>query len=370
VGQTIKRAIKPSSATLAQLHAFRSAGEFSKAVALADLMIGEAGLDQRFRTELLCTRSECQLRMALFAEALSSGLAALQEARKANAQDWIGRALLRVSAVYAGLQLFDLSIKNVEEAVEIHRKSGHKPFYVSALVALSAVRIHFDDFERAKRDAAKAARMAKEINAMDDMIKAKIYIAECCLHLGEYRAALKQALDAEIAAIAFDDHFLLAKSSYILGKCYIRLRQYADAKENFTRACERFRSLYDKGSLKSSIEWLARVHEARGEFKEATELYKDVLQLERELLVEHRQSIRIQLTENNQSFASRLLARAPELTATEIKLCELMLKFFSNKEIAKLLGISVLTVERHRFNIRKKLGLRSGSSLTAALLNT
>jgi tetratricopeptide (TPR) repeat protein len=361
---------KAQSSNIDKAYNLRALGEFPKAIGLADLLINEASRDQRLRIELLCLKSECQLRMALFAEALSSALAALHDARELDSQEWIGRALFRLGAVYAGLQMFDLSIKHTEEAAEIHRRCEDKRSYVSSLVGLSAVRIHFEDFEQSRRDATKAVKMAAQLGMTSELIKARCYTAESSIQLGELRLAIKNGHEAEKLAIAFEDHFLLAKTVYVLGKCYFRNRSFSEAEHYFVLAAERFRELHDKGSLKSSLEWLARVYEARNEFKEAAQLYKQVIVLERELLVEHRQSIRIQLTENHETFATRLLHKAPILTTTEIKVCELLLKFFSNKEIAKLLGISVLTVERHRFNIRKKLGLRSGSSLTVALLNT
>jgi tetratricopeptide (TPR) repeat protein len=361
---------KAASNQLRQLEQLKSQGEFSKAIGLADLMIGERAYDHLVHLEVMCLKSECQLRMALFAEALATAMNALREARELEAEEWIGRALFRIAAVYAGLQIFDLSIKHAEEAAEIHRKCGHKRFYVSSLVGLSAIRIHLEDFTQARKDATAAARMATQLSAFDDLIKAKIYIAECCIRQGDLRAALKHAKDADETAIALRDRFLLAKASYILGKCSIRLKEYDDAERYFVLSAERFKALHDKGSLRSSLEWLARVFEARGEFKQSTALYKSVIALERELVVEHRQSIRIQVSQDDQPFSSRLLLKSPNLTTTEIKLCELLLKFFSNKEIAKLLGISVLTVERHRFNIRKKLGLENGASLTTSLLNT
>lgn len=365
-----RRAARTTDTYASELESLRSQGEFVKAIGLADFILGEAHIDGVQRLEILCLKSECQLRMAMFAEALSSGIAALREAREMQADEWIGRALFRIAAVYAGLQMFDLSIQHAEEAAEIHRKCGHKRFYVSSLVGLSAIRIHLEDFAQARKEAVTAARMATQLGAMDDLIKAKIYIAECCLHQREFRTGLKHAREADAASRKLEDHFLLAKTNYILGKCYIRLKEYADAEGHFSDAAEQFKALHDKGSLRSSLEWLARVFEVRGEYKRSTALYRSVIALERELLIEHRRSIRIQLSENTQTFAARLLQKAPELTTTEIKVSELLLKFFSNKEIAKLLGIPVLTVERHRFNIRKKLGLATGSSLTTALLNT
>ncbi len=46
-----------------------------------------------------------------------------------------------------------------------------------------------------------------------------------------------------------------------------------------------------------------------------------------------------------------------KLSPREIEICNMIKKNLSNKEIANILNISILTVERHRHNIRKKLGI-------------
>lgn len=49
------------------------------------------------------------------------------------------------------------------------------------------------------------------------------------------------------------------------------------------------------------------------------------------------------------------------LTAKEIQICSFIKKDMSNKEIAQILGLSPSTIETHRRNIRKKLGLNKSS---------
>ena len=62
-------------------------------------------------------------------------------------------------------------------------------------------------------------------------------------------------------------------------------------------------------------------------------------------------------------FLRRLGERAPDLSPTERKVCALLHVGLSNKQIADLLYVSLRTVESHRYNIRKKLGLSGRSDL-------
>jgi len=53
----------------------------------------------------------------------------------------------------------------------------------------------------------------------------------------------------------------------------------------------------------------------------------------------------------------------PSLTSREIEILTLVAEGKSNKEIAKLLNISIRTVQTHRFNLMKKLGVHDRTQL-------
>ena len=57
------------------------------------------------------------------------------------------------------------------------------------------------------------------------------------------------------------------------------------------------------------------------------------------------------------SFATRVTDGRIRLSPREMEVSNLVKNGMGNKEISDLLGISVLTVERHRHNIRRKLGI-------------
>ncbi|MBS1914631.1 MAG: tetratricopeptide repeat protein [Bacteroidetes bacterium] len=74
-----------------------------------------------------------------------------------------------------------------------------------------------------------------------------------------------------------------------------------------------------------------------------------------------------QFTRVHGAFLEIISTRYPTLTATELKVCALMRINLDTKEIARMLSTSLRTVQNHRYNIRKKLGLEDRVSLGAHL---
>jgi DNA-binding CsgD family transcriptional regulator len=66
-------------------------------------------------------------------------------------------------------------------------------------------------------------------------------------------------------------------------------------------------------------------------------------------------------------FQSKLVQRWPALTGMELKVCSLLKLRLTSVDIGKLLCISERSVESHRYNIRKKMGLKRGEDLHEAL---
>lgn len=69
----------------------------------------------------------------------------------------------------------------------------------------------------------------------------------------------------------------------------------------------------------------------------------------------------------HRDFSARLMEVCPELTSVELKVCSLVRTGLSSAEIAEVLFISKRTVDRHRENIRRKLGVAPRRSLTEVL---
>ena len=67
--------------------------------------------------------------------------------------------------------------------------------------------------------------------------------------------------------------------------------------------------------------------------------------------------VRQNLEDVTSSFSSKVSDERVRLSPREVEVCNLIRNGLSNKQIAELMRISLLTVERHRHNIRKKLGI-------------
>ncbi len=76
------------------------------------------------------------------------------------------------------------------------------------------------------------------------------------------------------------------------------------------------------------------------------------------------------LLEITHSFGIRLEKEFHGLSRREIEICDMVRHGFSIKEIADHLHISDRTVETHRYNIRRKLGLSSKSLSLASFLHS
>lgn len=70
-------------------------------------------------------------------------------------------------------------------------------------------------------------------------------------------------------------------------------------------------------------------------------------------------------------FVRKLSLQNQALTTTEVQICDLVRSGIASKEIASLRGISTATVNRHRENIRKKVGISNRKiNLATFLRNT
>jgi tetratricopeptide (TPR) repeat protein/DNA-binding CsgD family transcriptional regulator len=78
-------------------------------------------------------------------------------------------------------------------------------------------------------------------------------------------------------------------------------------------------------------------------------------------------SFETQFTSVHPEFKTLLEEKHPDLTRSEVKICSLSRLKLTSEEIAQLICLSARSVETHRFNIRKKLGLKKEQNLVTYL---
>jgi DNA-binding CsgD family transcriptional regulator len=82
-----------------------------------------------------------------------------------------------------------------------------------------------------------------------------------------------------------------------------------------------------------------------------------------------RKDFEIRIEKENQDFYFKLQKNFPSLNENDKKLCSLLLLELSSKEMAALLNISVGSVEKSRYRLRKKLAIDTEISLSKLLNN-
>ena len=73
----------------------------------------------------------------------------------------------------------------------------------------------------------------------------------------------------------------------------------------------------------------------------------------------HSSDYKVEANDHSASFVSKLSQQYPALTHRELDMARLIIQGLSNKEMAMFLNLAEGTIEWHRKNIRKKIGLNN-----------
>jgi DNA-binding CsgD family transcriptional regulator len=88
--------------------------------------------------------------------------------------------------------------------------------------------------------------------------------------------------------------------------------------------------------------------------------------LESELMEEEEwEALKIYYDQSNHDFSKELLKKYPDLTDNNIRLCILMRLNMNTKEIANMLNVSVLSVQKSRYRLKKRLNIDKDEDLAA-----
>ena len=73
---------------------------------------------------------------------------------------------------------------------------------------------------------------------------------------------------------------------------------------------------------------------------------------------------------HHQHFLRNLSTKYDALSPQELCICSMIFSRIASREICRLLNISIVTVENHRYHIRRKLGLQRKENLYKSLLKS
>lgn len=228
----------------------------------------------------------------------------------------------------------DEALGIIENAIEIIEKVGDRKAMINMLELLAEIRESLGDLAGALEAQRRTYALYAEVKGEEreqgiTKLRARFDVAEKERERLEYeRRAVEQTELAEERSREINSTaMLLIKKNSLLQQIRNDLQEYRK-KEDDTKLTRIF-SRIDEG-LRSDDDW-----------QRFEETYR---------LVHH-------------DFITRLSTRFPELSPTELKVAALLHIDLSNKEIADLLCISLRTIESHRYNIRKKLGLPGSANL-------
>ncbi len=93
-----------------------------------------------------------------------------------------------------------------------------------------------------------------------------------------------------------------------------------------------------------------------------------ISELESEKIKGYRKDVDIMLEQVHRGFLSRLVARYPALSPTEVRVCSFLRLNITSRDIATLTHRSIRTVENTRNNIRAKMKINPEVNLVSHLL--
>lgn len=332
---------------------------------------------------------------------------------------YVGRSLHGIAAVQMHEGALEEAIANLTDALALFKESGNKTYSGHALCALGECCFRLEEYRGAVRYLHEAVLVLEETGSVAHIVEATTRLARAYGVLGKYKRShdlLHAALQRAEGASLLVEQAIIHES---LADHHEHRKEYKQAIVHL-RAQRTLRREMEQAEMRRITDLMHRqlkLERARRE-DEVHRLKKE--QLERELKYATREisamalhlrqrnevieilkgklamigrrhaggceavyndmaselesigvddfgwrSLIQRIDEAHEEFVKRLAERFPRLTPTELKVCSLLKANLSTKEIAQLLSVSVRSVEDHRYELRRKLGIAREQNLNA-----
>jgi tetratricopeptide (TPR) repeat protein/DNA-binding CsgD family transcriptional regulator len=339
---------------------------------------------KRFRADLLTNMGITLERLHRVDEALAVLAEALALYDEIGLPVGRARPLRTIAVIHTERGAHEPALASLREAIAAFEACGDRHSLVGALHESAEPLMRLGRHDEALQQLERSLRLAEEIGARPVVASNRRSLAELYEMLGDPAAALRQyrayqtvqeellrqdaakkienaRLVAEITKARSETAMYRLRTEQMEREIELQNRHVTTLAMNLVHQNEFLQSLHDElmriaGSqspeIRLSIRKAARNVKQQAQAGEGWSAFEEGFS-------------RLQ-----GDFMARLAEHCPALSPTEIRVCALLKISLASKDIAKLLCVTGRCVETHRYNIRRKLGLRREENLITYLLNS
>lgn len=264
------------------------------------------------------------------------------------------------------------SLIELERASDLAKATGDRRVEVGSLVIQSAVFASMNKKEEFDNLTETLLEKVDALGIVDMKAKSRAILGKSFMQMNQPQKALSLFNEALALSQTFNIAVVEAEVQQELSRYYESLGDFKQALSCFKKSVEileRQRAAEAKQKLLMyEVERRVATLEAeRQRLENEVEALRRKLNKKTSFTKKEQEQIFNRLQVLDPEFSKRLKQRAPELSPAEFKVAYLIRGAMTTKEIANLLRVSPRTIETHRENLRKKLGLNKAQSLSAEL---
>lgn len=358
-----------AAAALNRGNDLEQAGAFPEAIAAFEesaAIFGEMEND-RGLAAALGSLGNCRWLMGEYPAAVEHFLRSLDHSRRAGDSLTVGRTLNNLGLIHWGMDDAATALDLLQQALELHRSNNSPTDEARTLGNIGAIHHARGEFDQSLELNLLSLAIHRELESSDGVGASLINIALAYSGRGEIERALECCAEAHRLLQNGESPGRAAEVLMCFGELHYTAGEHAEAERYYLEALDRFAQMGVRSQVEGLHEALARLYETTGNHARALEHYKKREEIRREVHGLEVQRAIDRLQNEGERFTQALLRRFPALTAAEVRVCELLRKGASSKEIGASLHIAPQTVDRHRHNIRRKLELPASTTLMTFL---
>jgi tetratricopeptide (TPR) repeat protein/DNA-binding CsgD family transcriptional regulator len=273
-----------------------------------------------------------------------------------------------LASAYLQSKEYDRALESIEQAIRLARQSGNDHHLEEHLRKLSSIHIAMGDTDRALDAATESVTRARQSGRMMGLAATYELLMEIHERRGELAEALRMSrLRYDAYSSTIDQSAAHKLETLTLQFDVERIRKDAEIARLKAREIQTELEMKKKElsimalHLVNKNEFLIDLREKiTADVRSTDSFIKELARRIEEGITSDSDwgDFENRFTQTNPEFAARLMEKSSHtLTPTELKICTLLRTGLSTKEIANVLLVSTRTVDSHRYNIHRKLGL-------------